>query len=137
MIKSIANLFGKIIGSKADRDLAEIRPLVDKINVIYPTLASLSNDELRKKTTTFRADIQSAIQPERDEITALNARAESETDMDFSEKEILFDSIDKIKKKIHEKIEVKLLEILPEAFAVMRETARRFTENPTCSQQAS
>ena len=104
MIKSIANLFGKIIGSKADRDLAEIRPLVDKINVIYPTLASLSNDELRKKTTTFRTDIQSAIQAERDEIAALTARAETETDMDFSEKELLFDSIDKIKKKIHEKI---------------------------------
>ena len=131
MIKSIANLFGKIVGSKADRDLAEIRPLVDKINVIYPTLAALSNDELRNMTTTFRAEIQSAIKAERDEIAALNARAETETEMDFSEKEILFDSIDKIKKKIHEKIEVKLLEILPEAFAVMRETARRFTANPT------
>ena len=98
MIKSIANLFGKIIGSKADRDLAEIRPLVDKINVIYPTLAALSNDELRSKTTSFRADIQSYIQSERDEISALNARAETETEMDFSEKEVLFDSIDKIKK---------------------------------------
>ena len=120
MIKSIANLFGKIVGSKSDRDLAEIRPLVDKINVIYPTLAALSNDELRNKTITFRADIQSAIQAERDEIAALNARAETETEMDFSEKEMLFDSIDKIKKKIHEKIEVKLLEILPEAFVTRK-----------------
>ena len=137
MIKSIASLFGKIIGSKAERDLAEIRPLVEKIKAIYPGLASLSNDQLRAKTTEFRAAIQAAIQSERDEIAALNAQMEADPEMDFNEKEVLFESIDKLKKKIHEKIEAKLMEILPDAFAVMRETARRFTENPTLEVSAT
>jgi preprotein translocase subunit SecA len=137
MIKTIANLFGKILGSKADRDIQEIRPLLDKINAVYPGLSTISLDELRDKTKQFQSKIREYVNTERTEIVQLSAKAEAEPEMDFQEKENLFDTIDKLKKIIHEKTEVILLEILPEAFAVIRETARRFKENETLEVTAS
>lgn len=131
MIKSISSLFGKLVGSKADRDLQEIRPLLNKINEIYPSLASISNDDLRGKTISFREKINDYVAKERNEIKELGAKAEGLQELDFVEKEAIYDQIDKLKKQVTDKLEEVLLEILPEAFAVMRETARRFTENST------
>lgn len=131
MIKSISSLFGKLVGSKADRDLQEIRPLLNKINEIYPSLASISNDDLRGKTISFREKINDYVAKERNDIKELSAKAEGLQELDFVEKEAIYDQIDKLKKQVTDKLEEVLLEILPEAFAVMRETARRFTENST------
>ena len=129
MIKSIAGLFGKLFGSKAETDLKEIKPLLDKTIAVYPQMANLSNDELRAKTTEFRALIQTRIQNEKQEIAEIQAKIYADPNMDFMQKEAMFETIDKIKKKMTAEIDVVLTEILPEVFAVVRETARRLKEN--------
>jgi preprotein translocase subunit SecA len=137
MIKTIASLFGKILGSKAERDLREINPLLDQIRQIYPGMQALSNDELRAKTGQFRERIAAGIKAEKDEIAGLQAELNANPDMDFLEKEQRYDAIDRLKKKIREKTEDILVELLPEAFAVIRETARRFKENETITVTAT
>ena len=83
MIKSISSLFGKLVGSKADRDLQEIRPLLNKINEIYPSLASISNDDLRGKTISFREKINDYVAKERNDIKELSAKAEGLQELDL------------------------------------------------------
>lgn len=115
-------------GSKSERDVKEIQPFVDEILKIYPTLSTLTNDQLRNKTVEFRAQISEYIKAEEAEIAELKAEAENpETDID--DQESLYNQIDELHKKCVKKIEEVLEEILPEAFAVVKETARRFTEN--------
>jgi len=127
MLNAITKTFKKILGSKAERDLKEVSPLVEKIKAAYPGLSSLSNDELRNKTTEFKQIIQNHIQSEQAEIEALKKKVEVEDEIE--EKEAIYKEIDKIEAGIDDKIEVILEEILPEAFAVVKETARRFKEN--------
>lgn len=115
-------------GSKSERDVKEIQPYVDEILRIYPTLKDLTNDQLRNKTVEFREQIAEFIKDEQAEIAELKAEAEK-PDTDVEEQERLFNKADAIEKEMVKKIEVVLLEILPEAFAVVKETARRFTEN--------
>lgn len=129
MIKAINSLLGVFLGNKAERDLKEIKPLVDKINSIYPTLAADSNDQLRGRTQKFQAQIADKLKDDRSRIAELTNLVEANPDMDFLEKETHFEEIDKIRKKIVKDIEVVLEEVLPEAFAVVRETARRLKEN--------
>ncbi len=115
-------------GSKSERDVKEIQPFVDEILKIYPTLSTLTNDQLRNKTVEFRAQISEYIKAEEAEIAELKAEAENpETDIDNQES--LYNQIDELQKKCVKKIEEVLEELLPEAFAVVKETARRFTEN--------
>lgn len=129
MIKLINSVLGKILGSKSDRDLKEIQPILQKINSIYPTLSGISNDELRARSDGFRKRIQAEVETERARISELNQLLEANPEMDFLEKEAHFEEIDQVKKKIVEGIERALEEILPEAFAVIRETARRLSTN--------
>lgn len=129
MIKLINSVLGKILGSKSDRDLKEIQPILQKINSIYPTLSGISNDELRSRSDGFRKRIQEEVAAERARIAELNQLLEANPEMDFLEKEAHFEEIDQVKKKIVEGIERALEEILPEAFAVIRETARRLSNN--------
>lgn len=135
MFGALTKSFKKILGSKADRDLKEVTPLVDKIKAVYPSLASLSNDELRAKTIEFRNKIQDYIAPELKSVEDLKAQAESEGDI--SQKEDIYAQADKIEEGISEKIEEVLLDILPEAFAVVKETAKRFSENQKIEVTAS
>jgi preprotein translocase subunit SecA len=128
MIGSIFNALTKIFGSKSERDLKNILPLVKEINQAYDELHSLSNDELRAKTTSFKERIAEFLKPVDEEIDAVKQQTE-QTDIDILEKEELFRSLDKLKKKRDAELEIVLKEILPEAFAVVKETARRFTEN--------
>ncbi len=129
MFDFITKGFSKLMGgSKSERDVKEIQPFVDEILKIYPTLSALSNDELRNKTVEFRARISEYTKDEDTEIAALKAEAET-PDIDIDEQEKLFNRIDELHKKAVKKIEEVLEEILPEAFAVVKETARRFTEN--------
>jgi len=117
----------KIFGNKYDKDLKEINPIVDKIKAIYPAIQSLSNDQLRDKTKSFKKQIEESTQRLEDEIKALNEKAE-ESDIALQDKEDLYTQIDKLKKDIVSASEEKLNEILPEAFAVVKETAFRFSQ---------
>ena len=119
----------KFFGTKSNRDLNEIMPLVAKIHQAYEKIKLLSNDDLRAMTNQFRERIQAFIGQEDEQIATLKARIEAEPDMDVHEREKLYQQIDSLKKSVLEKTEQILLEILPEAFSVMKETGRRFKEN--------
>ncbi|MDF3077236.1 MAG: secA [Sphingobacteriaceae bacterium] len=120
----------KLFGSKSERDIKSIQPLVEKIKEEYPKLAELSNDELRAKTLDFKNRIQEALAGIDKEIADLKAEADSE-DLAMHQKTEIYDQVDKLGKDRDKELEKVLLEILPEAFAVMKDTARRFTENKT------
>ena len=120
----------KLFGSKSDRDIKLIQPLVDKTKEEYLKLASLSNDELRQKSIDFKGRIQSFLEKIDAEIKGLKDKAEA-PDLDISIKTDLYDQVDLLQKDRDKELEKVLLEILPEAFAVMKDTARRFTENAT------
>jgi preprotein translocase subunit SecA len=115
-------------GSKSERDVKEIMPLVEQVLEVFKPLETLSHDELRNKTNEFRQRINDHIAEENDEIAKLRAESEVEG-IDIHEQEKLFNRIDEIEKKILKKIEEVLQEILPEAFAVVKETARRLSAN--------
>src|SRR5690606_36793663 len=122
------NLLSKIFGSKSARDIKHIHPLVEKIKVEYAKLEDISNDELRGKTLYFKqviADYLSAIDTE---VAEIKAEADQD-DVDMSVKNTLYEKVDKLEKERDTKLEEVLMQILPEAFAVVKETARRFTEN--------
>lgn len=127
MIKGILN---KIFGDKNKKDLQELEPYVARINEEYAKLSSLSHDALRQKTGEFKEKIKSFTKSIDEEIIELRKQAES-TETNVHEKEELFGQIEKKEKEADEKIEEALMEILPQAFAVIKETARRFTENET------
>lgn len=125
---SLTTFLSKIFGNKSQRDLKEIKPTIDKINAIGPTLKDLSNDELRGKIDTVRADIAAAIKADEDAVADLKAKIE---ELPFDERQPLWDEIDKHEKNILDLLEDKLNEHLPVVFATMRETAARFAQNET------
>ena len=124
----ISKIIGKFIGNKSDRDIKKIQPIVIQINKEYELLKTVSNDNLRKKTTDLKVDIHNFIKTEADEISALKLQA-TDDNTPIEERELIYEKIDRIEKEIDLKIELKLREILPVAFAIMKETARRFKEN--------
>ncbi len=121
--KAISGVFG----SKSDRDLKELNPIADKIKAAFPDFASLSHDELRAKTLQFKERIANHIQDIEEEISGLEKQGEDENDV--HQKEEIYRKIDQLKKDRLKQTEDILLEILPEAFSVVKETAKRFTEN--------
>ena len=122
------SLVNKVFGNKAQKDIADIKPFVDKINNFSSIVSNLSNDEIRDKTNQFKKEIKEAIKPKNNEISLLkNKLKDQKLDIDF--KDQVYSDIDKIEKEVIEITEKKLLEILPEAFAVVRETSKRFSEN--------
>ena len=124
MLGILNKLFG---GTKSEKDVKKLQPIVDKINGLYQSYQSLSNDELRNKTNEFRATIAEYLSDINGQLDAKKTAAEDTADV--HEKDAYFKEIDELKKKRDEQLEEVLLEILPEAFAVVKETARRFTEN--------
>lgn len=124
------NIFKKFFGTKQERDLKALNPYVGQINQAYAQLQSLSNDELRNKTLDFKNQIAEYIKDEQEKISQLKEKTnEYETSID--EKESIYEQIDKIEDEIYNKSQKVLEDILPEAFAVVKETARRFKENET------
>ena len=123
-------LISKLFGSKSNRDIKLIQPLVEKIKAEYAQLHTLSNDELRQKTLDFKARIQEFLKDIDKEIVEVKAKAETDN-LPINEKTELYDQLDKLQKDRDKELEKVLMEILPEAFAVMKDTARRFTENKT------
>ena len=126
MIGFISKMFG---GSKSEKDVKSIMPLVSKINQNFKSYSSLTNDELRAKTADFRQRIASHLNAIDTQIAATNKRAEELSFEDLNGKDSIYQEVDKLKKEKDAKIEEILKEILPEAFAVVKETARRFKEN--------
>ncbi len=125
MLDFITSFFGK----KSDKDIKKLLPILDSIKKAEQKIIQLSNDDLRAKTIEFKSIINNGIAAEQDEIAQIKAKIEANPLMDMDEKEELWNQIDKIEETVKGKIEDILNDILPEAFAVMRVTARRFTEN--------
>ena len=125
----MANFLKQLLGSKSDRDIKAINPVVAQIHEAYEHISALSNDQLRDKTAEFKQKIQDNIQEDEQEIARLKEQAENDETISIDEKESLYTEIDSLIKETYEKTQVVLNEILPEAFAVMKETARRFKEN--------
>ena len=117
----------KIFGTKYERDVAKYGPVVDEINDIYEGLHGLSNDDLRQKTHAFRQRIADYLSEIDQEIESILAEAREEEDI--YHKEELFKEVDQLRDDRNKALEEVLLELLPEAFAVVKETARRFSEN--------
>ena len=136
MINSILSAVTKIFGSKSERDLKTITPYVGLINQEFAKLQSLSDDELRNKTAQFKQRIAEYLSDIDTELDSLKAQTEV-VDLDIHEKDTFFKQMDKLKKQRDEELEKVLMEILPEAFAVVKETARRLTENKQLVVQAS
>lgn len=126
MIGILSKLFG---GSKSDKDVKKIQPVIAEINRFFNEFQSLSNDELRSKTAQFRQRIQAHLVDIDKEIADKKAEAEIENADDIQARETVYNDVDKLVKKRDEQIEEILRTILPEAFAVVKETARRFKEN--------
>ncbi|MBS1737172.1 MAG: preprotein translocase subunit SecA [Bacteroidetes bacterium] len=122
----LSALFG---GNKSEKDVKAIRPYVGKINSFFDQYQSLSNDELRNKTVEFRTRIKDYINDIDTQIDALNIQADKLDSADISGRDSLYQQVDSLKKDRDKKIEEVLMDILPEAFAVVKETARRFKEN--------
>ena len=125
MLKALKNL----LGTKSDRDIKAIMPFVKSVQAVYDSISQLSNDELRAKTPEFKERIADYIADEENEIKEIRAQIEANPDMDINEQEKLFKTIDQLKKKSYEKSQEVLNDILPEAFSVVKETAKRFKEN--------
>ena len=124
MIAFLSKLFG---GSKSEKDVKAIQPLVGEINSFYNSYSSLSNDELRNKTHEFRGRIQDYLAAIDQQIA--DKKAEADQIEDIHEREAIYNDADKLVKTRDTQIEEILKEILPEAFAVVKETARRFKDN--------
>ena len=125
------NILSKVFGSKSDKDLKELTPFADKAKSAFEVLAPLSHDQLRNKTVEFKERIANHIKETEDEINGLEKQAADQPDMEVVQLEQIYSRVDELKKQRNKEIEEVLLEILPEAFAVVKETAKRFTENPT------
>ncbi|MEJ5055366.1 preprotein translocase subunit SecA [Sphingobacterium sp. MYb382] len=124
MLKFLSKLFG----SKSERDIKSIQPIVNKIKEEYEKLSTLSNDELRGKTIAFKERIKEYLADIDREITELKVEADSD-DVDMAVKTEIYEKVDKLTKDRDKKLEEVLEEILPEGFAVVKETSRRLSEN--------
>jgi len=117
---------GKLFGNKATRDMKEIKPWVDKVKAVYPEISKLSNDELRARTEELKKYIKASAVEEQKKIEELKATIEA---TDIEKREPIFAQIDKLEKEVLDKYEKALDEVHPQAFAIVKDTARRFTEN--------
>ncbi len=132
---SFASVIGKVFGSKADRDYKAVKPILQKILAVYPEIDALSNDELRARSAALRQKLSEVEAPFEDRIAQI--KEELNKDIPVSEKEKLADESDKLVKDEDEAIEKSLNEMLPEAFAIMKSTARRFKENESVEVRAT
>ncbi len=128
------DFLSKIFGNKSQRDLKEITPWVEKVKSVYTEIQSLSDDEIRERTASLRQQIQDYVANDRAEIDELKASIEGK---DLDAREEIWREVDKREKAILDKMEEVLDEILPQAFAIVKDTARRFTENETIRVRAT
>ena len=122
------DILKRLFGNKADRDMKELLPIVSKVNAEWEKIKGVSHDELRQISADLKAKIHAHVKAEEDEIASLKAKVENEKPS-IEEREEIYNRIDKLEEQINTKLEDVLNEILPLAFAVMKDTARRFKEN--------
>ena len=132
---SFASVIGKIFGSKSERDFKAVKPILDKILAVYPEIDALSDDDIRARSAALRAQLREVEKPFEDRINEI--KQELDQDIPISEKERLAGESDKLVKDEDEAIEKALDEILPEAFAIVKSTARRFKEHETITVTAT
>ncbi|MDR0795427.1 MAG: preprotein translocase subunit SecA [Tannerella sp.] len=129
-----SDLMTKFFGNKSQRDLKEISPYITKIKAVYPSIEALSNDELRAKSKEIRKHVLIYTNQERERIAELRSGIE---EREMEDREAIWAEIDGIEKQISEKYEIVLDEVLPEVFSIVKETARRFTENESITVTAN
>ena len=123
---NFTSILKSLFGDKSSRDMKLIQPLVEKVKAVYPEVEKLSNDSLRERTQQIRQMVQGSAQSQREQIAGLKAKIE---DTPIDERETIFNQIDKLEKEILDIYEQKLNEVMPEVFAIVKETARRFAQN--------
>ena len=124
MLKGLLNIF---LGDKSSKDIKDIQPIVDAILIEEQALESLTADQLREKSTELKSIIQDHVAPLQNEIIDLKAKATTMSEADLDAKEAVFEKIDSLELEINEELEIILNEILPQAFALVKETAKRFS----------
>jgi preprotein translocase subunit SecA len=134
MLGFLSKLLG---GNKSEKDIKQIQPYTSRINAFFTEYQGLSNDELRNKTAEFRARIKEHLKTVDAEINSKKEEAENLPADQLTEKDAIYQEVDKLVKSKDEQIEVILMEIVPEAFAAIKETARRFKENETLTSSAT
>ena len=122
----LTSILSKLFGNKSARDIKKIQPWVEKIKAAYPAIEQLSNDALRAKTIELKQFIKDSATTERAKVEELKAKVE---ETPIEDREVIFNQIDKIEKDILEKYEEALNTVLPDAFSIVKETAKRFTQN--------
>ena len=122
------DILKSLFGNKSDRDMKELMPIVAKVNAEWEKLKSISADELRAVAEDMKKEVREYIGEEENEIAALKRKVEEERPS-IEEREEIYDRIDKLEEQIDKKVEEVLTGLMPKAFAVMKETARRFKEN--------
>ena len=128
---NMLDFISKLFGSKSERDVKSLLPIVEKVKAEYAKLDGVSNDDLRSRTVIFKETIGEGLADIDAEIQAIKDRTENNPDLEVNEKVALYTQLDKLEKDRNKELEVILMRLLPEAFAVVKETARRFKENKT------
>jgi len=129
MLGNIVKGISKVFGNKSERDVKSLNPLVEVINTHYDSFHSLTDDEIRGKSEEFRARIKEHLKPIDDKIAEFKEQIEALKDEDINEKEDLYQEIEKLEEEHDKDLENILEALLPEAFAVVKQTAKRLTEN--------
>jgi preprotein translocase subunit SecA len=137
MLDFINKGIAKVFGTKSARDLKEVTPYVEKINTVFNTLSNISDDQLRGKTDELRNKINEHLKKIDTQLADLHKEIDQNNALDISAKEEIFNQIDKLESDRDEELEVVLLELLPTAFAVVKETARRLAENKQLAVEAT
>ena len=123
------SFLSKLFGTKADRDMKELKPYLEKTLAAYETIKDLSNDELRHKTVEFKQRIAETVKEEEDRIAEIKEYLDNNYDIPIREKEDFYKELENLENRSYKKTQEVLDDILPQAFAVMKETARRFKDN--------
>jgi preprotein translocase subunit SecA len=137
MLDFLSKGIKKIFGTKSERDVKELTPYVNATNEEFEKLRNLSNDEFRAKTTELKEYINDSLASIRQEIADIQKNIEENLELSISDKEDAFNKIDALNEQENEELEVILLQILPKAFAIVKETARRFKDNDSITVTAT
>jgi preprotein translocase subunit SecA len=129
MIEFITKGLAKVFGTKSDRDIKVILPIVQQINQVYATYNQITDDALRAKTEEVIADINAHLKQIDDQIASLRSQGEADDLVDVMAKEAIYEQIDTLEEERNKELEIVLKKVLPQAFAIVKETARRFKEN--------
>lgn len=129
MLDFVSKGIAKVFGTKSDKDIKKVLPYVGQINQVYQSYSTISDDDLRGETAKIREHITEGLAAIDAEIASLNQKVADNPDLDIHEKEEVFKAIDALEEDRNQALEDLLMEVLPQAFAIVKETARRFKEN--------